>query len=203
MPSDLILDLRTELCLTRMYHNSSRWLCKTLYKIKQSNLPYPPSRHPLIEIPSTDTTGYLIYVDGSHQPNYSGCGICVMHNHTSTSPFIRASFKLPQQPDPSQTEASALFLGLDIGARFLPINSSFTIVSDSQGLLHQLTNYTPKSDLISQFLWKFEKLKSKHNITISWVPGHSGIQGNEIAHSLASNFSNITNRININLVPTY
>ena len=130
----------------------SRWSSNIQYKIKQSNLPYPSERHPLIEIPSTDATGNLIYGDGSHQPSYSGCGICIMQNHTSTSPLIRTSFKLPQQPDLSQTEACALFLGLDIGARFLPFNSSFTIVSDCQGLLNQLTSCTPKSELISQFL---------------------------------------------------
>jgi len=46
-------------------------------------------------------------------------------------------------------------------------------------------------------------VKTKHNITVSWVLGHSGIQGNEIAHSLASNLSDITNNIKIKLVPTY
>jgi len=203
MPIDMVLDLRTELSFARLHQYSSRWSSNIQHKINQSNLPFPPDRHPPSEIPFTEAKGFLIYVDGSHQPNYSGCGICVLHSHNSTTPIIRASFKLPQQPDPSQTEACALLLGLDIGTKFLPTNSSFTIMSDCQGLLHQLACYTPKSDLICQFLCKFAKFKNSHNITISWVPGHSNIRGNEIAHSLASNYSNFTNHLNINLTPSF
>ena len=59
------------------------------------------------------------------------------------------------------------------------------ILSDSQAALKALNSPVIRSNLVLNCLQVLKNLSSKCNLTLIWVPGHQGIEGNEIADGLA------------------
>jgi RNase H len=60
------------------------------------------------------------------------------------------------------------------------------IMSDSQAALKALKAHTFKSKLVAECLDVLKRLTLKCTVTLRWVPGHTGVEGNEIADQLAN-----------------
>ena len=59
------------------------------------------------------------------------------------------------------------------------------IYTDSQGALKTLKGHKFTTMLALECRDKLQQLASSNPVTVSWVPGHQGIEGNEIADRLA------------------
>jgi ribonuclease HI len=60
------------------------------------------------------------------------------------------------------------------------------IMSDSQAALKALKAHTFKSMLGAECLNILKRLTLKFTVTLRWVPGNTGVEGNEIAVQLAN-----------------
>jgi ribonuclease HI len=60
------------------------------------------------------------------------------------------------------------------------------IMSDSQVALKALKAHTFKSKLGAKCLDVLKRLTLKSTVTLRWVPGQTGVEGNEIADQLAN-----------------
>jgi ribonuclease HI len=58
-------------------------------------------------------------------------------------------------------------------------------MSDSQVALKALKAHTFKSKLVAECLDVLKRLTLECTVTLKWVPGHTGVEGNEIAYQLA------------------
>lgn len=65
------------------------------------------------------------------------------------------------------------------------------IMSDSQAALKALQSRQIKSKLVWDCIQILNKLSTTNKVSIQWVPGHSGIEGNEIADRLAGEGSSV------------
>jgi RNase H len=60
------------------------------------------------------------------------------------------------------------------------------IMSDSQAALRALESYSFTSKLVADCLDNLKRLTTKCKLTLMWVPGHTGVEGNEEADQLAN-----------------
>jgi ribonuclease HI len=59
-------------------------------------------------------------------------------------------------------------------------------MSDNQAALRTLKAHTFSSKLVAECLNILKRLTHQCSVTLMWVPGHTGIEGNEIANQLAN-----------------
>ncbi|KAJ8910206.1 hypothetical protein NQ315_014497 [Exocentrus adspersus] len=106
------------------------------------------------------------YTDGSKTPEGAGAGVY------SSQPRVEIADSLGQYATVFQAEIHAIELcGRELEKRG-PNRRSIKIFSDSQAVLKALGSYHCTS-------------KAYHGLTLVWIPGHVGLQGNEVADSLA------------------
>ena len=63
--------------------------------------------------------------------------------------------------------------------------SSVAICSDSQAVLKTLRGAKTTSNLVKETILALKALSVSHSVRLLWVPGHCGVEGNEIADVLA------------------
>jgi ribonuclease HI len=59
-------------------------------------------------------------------------------------------------------------------------------MSDSQAALRASKSYSFTSKLVADCLDNLKRLTAKCKLTLMWVPGHTGVDGNEEAEQLAN-----------------
>ena len=155
---------------------------KTDYQYPSTNI----TNNFTVEFPSRDywasantelTSGINIFTDGSKGEKGSGAG------YYNANTNDRCSFKLPDNTSVFQAEIEALYqasIGLE-GSSKLQI----TFFSDSQAALKALENPTIKSKTVQKCFNELQKLGSNNVVKLCWIPGHQGIEGNEVADELA------------------
>ena len=126
----------------------------------------------------------LFFTDGSKQPD-SRAGAALYSPHLS----LEIQFKLSEHASIYSAEAIAIGEAIQY---ILDHNISNSLIcSDSRSVLEATFRSNPSS-LTSHLIFKIRNLlylanQNKLNISLIWIPGHIGIDGNEIVDSLAKN----------------
>lgn len=119
------------------------------------------------------------YTDGSKTLMGSGAGVY------GERPRVEQYFSLGKHSSVFQAEVFALVtcieMNLKKGYRQRPI----TIFTDSQAAIKSLENPKTNSKLVKNCKDALNRLARVNQVTICWVPGHEGIDGNEKADILA------------------
>lgn len=127
--------------------------------------------------PTIPPGSIIFYTDGSKMGNKTGAGI--------TGPGLNISIPMGQWTTVFLAEIYAI---VECTAICLKRNYRFAkicIFSDSQAALNALKSPTCQSRLVWECRTLLKQLASRNRVHLYWVPGHRGIDGNEIADLLA------------------
>ena len=120
----------------------------------------------------------IFYTDGSKKDDRTGAGIF--------GPGIRAWFPMGTVATVFEAEVYAIDA---CARRCLARNDlrrkKIAIASDSQAALRAIGSSTFRSRLVLECRRTLNELGKQSRLTLAWVPGHSGISGNEAADELA------------------
>lgn len=123
--------------------------------------------------------GLVWYTDGSKTHEGTGAGV---HGVRPRKDLV---FALGQYASVFQSEVYAILQCVRENKRRSYSNKRIYILSDSQAALGALKSFKVKSRLIMECLNELTALAGHNRVTLMWVPGHKGIEGNERADELA------------------
>lgn len=127
----------------------------------------------------TEPGTLVYYTDGSRKDGSVGIGIY--------GPSLRYHEALGTTPTIFQAEMYAINVCAKLCLNREDIeNKHVYIMSDSQAALKALRAHFFTSKLVAECLDTLKLLATKCTITLMWVPGHTGVEGNEIADKLAN-----------------
>ncbi|KAM8718643.1 hypothetical protein ACLKA7_001367 [Drosophila subpalustris] len=118
------------------------------------------------------------YTDGSKLENGdTGAGVY--------GPRFRRSIAMGKTPSIFQAEIHAIEVCAIECIRRRMQGATIFILSDSQAALKALESFKITSKLVDNCLRKLDCLGERNTLTVGWIPGHEGHEGNEIADCLA------------------
>jgi ribonuclease HI len=143
-----------------------------------------PNRNEIIDNFSPANEEEVWFTDGSKTNENTGFGI---YGYTTNE---RISVSTGHSMTVFQTEILAIKNCAEHLLEKSDHGKTITIYSDSQAALKALNNYSTRSKLVHETKTKLNALGAQNNLSLSWVPAHCGIEGNEIADALAKQGAN-------------
>lgn len=125
------------------------------------------------------TNSDICFTDGSLADGTSGAGVYRLN------PRSELSFPLGEYTTVFQAEVYAILQSIWLLKREPSGVQQICICSDSQAALKALTSYRVDSSLVWLCLEELTSLSTHKSVALIWVPGHSGIPGNDKADELA------------------
>ena len=144
-----------------------------------------PDREQWIERQIQTDFDVNIFTDGSKTDLGTGAGVYI--NCPSNIPFIedvRDYQILGKAATIFQAEITAIANAITIVSHLTGLSITFYV--DSQAAIHALKANLNVSNIVMNCKHTLSKLAQANNVTVIWVPGHTGIQGNEEADLLAN-----------------
>jgi len=121
----------------------------------------------------------IVYTDGSKTSEGTGAGIY------SEDLDYRISIPLGVYATVFQSEVVAISESSREMLREGIVNKTILICSDSESSIESLSSVKVSSKVVLQCLGMLETLSRDNKVILTWVPGHSGVPGNEVADELA------------------
>ena len=123
----------------------------------------------------------IIYTDGSKDPENEVAGLGIFIEQIG----VRYAVRVSDNMSVFSTEMVAISLALKWVVEHRP--NSVMICSDSAAALEAVKKGHSKArqDVINNILMSLYELKNDCDVSFCWVPGHTGIEGNERADTLA------------------
>jgi ribonuclease HI len=121
----------------------------------------------------------LFFTDGSKTSESAGLGVY------SPQLNIKKSINLGVNSTVFQAEVKAIEMAVTECIKRDIKNTHIKICSDSQAALTAVGNTIVRSKTVWSCVSALKTLSSDNSIQLLWVPGHMGIEGNEIADELA------------------
>ena len=126
-----------------------------------------------------DNNCLCIYTDASKSDK--GVGIGVFSDNLN----LKTSYKLQDHASVFQAEVQAIYMGAEYCLNMNVKGRKICFLSDSRAALMALNSCVVKSFTVLEGISSLTALGQDNEITLKWIPGHSGIEGNEIADQLA------------------
>ena len=129
----------------------------------------------------------LVYTDGSKdETGKTGFGI---HFDKTTNGDSMTDISEPMNNHNSvfQAEVTAISKAAETLLSGPKINKPIYFYSDSQSAINAFDKEKINSCTVKQCINNLNELGKTNTVTINWIPGHQGYEGNEIADSLAKN----------------
>nr|AMS38355.1 hypothetical protein [Bactrocera tryoni] len=134
-----------------------------------------------------------IYTDGSKMDDGVGAGIYCPELG------IRQPFKLPDHCSIFQAEVFAIAKAAELASNAPAGNSRVNIYVDSQAAIKAVTSYRISARSVLGSRAAVESVARSKQLHFYWVPGHKGIEGNEIVDEIAKNGVRLTSENVINI----
>ena len=125
-----------------------------------------------------------IYTDGSGLNNKLGYGYYISTNKNKTK-IAEGCGRLPDFCTVFQAEVTAISAACSKLKELDIANKNIYILSDSSSAINALNKCVINSITLVECLSKISELASNNSISLSWVPGHCNVPGNEMADALA------------------
>ena len=135
------------------------------------------------EIEELDERTIQCYTDGSHIQGRSGAGIYFKPDLPYE--LENQAISLGKFATVYQAEVIAISHAADMMHRAGITNQAISILSDSQAALKAIAKPLIKQRLVGDCIKNLDVLSQTNQVRLMWVPGHSDIEGNEEADTLA------------------
>ena len=127
------------------------------------------------------------FTDGSKTDNATGCGIyCEQLQKERLE-------RLSDHASIMQAETLAVKICAEEMIQSNISDKNIYIFTDSQATIKAISKSTINTLSVKECVNELNSLGISNNLTVSWVPGHSGIPGNEKADELANKGTNLDN----------
>jgi ribonuclease HI len=125
------------------------------------------------------------YTDGSHIDKKTGAGIYFKPHEILE--LENQAISLGKLATVYQAEVIAIANAADVMIKADIRNQTIYILSDSQAALKALASPRVKQLIVGNCINNLNMLSQNNRVGLMWVPGHSDIEGNEQADTLAKN----------------
>jgi len=127
--------------------------------------------------PGYDPNATYYYTDGSKTSNGVGLGVYGI--------YAEKSVPLGKTPTIFQAEVMAITTCAEMATRHTANRNEIHILSDSQAAIKALSSTNITSITVWNCLKSLKALARQRKVHITWIPGHNGHEGNEMADRLA------------------
>ena len=104
---------------------------------------------------------------------------------------ISLANKLPSDCSIIQCEIYAITRACEFVENMDFVGKRINICTDSQMAINALSSHILKTSTVLECTRKLNQISATNTVTITWVPGHWGVTGNEVADILAKQGSNL------------
>ena len=143
-----------------------------------------PSREEFKE-PIGDDYDIVCYTDGSNINDRTGAGVVIRGGPHQEHLNHCESFHLGQNSTVFQAEVFAVSKTAEILLDRAPNCNKILINCDSKSAIQAINSTVIKSKTTLKALNLLNSLGKTNKVTLSWIPAHSGFEGNELADTIA------------------